>query len=57
MPSLEILSYAAWASSFIEKDTYPTPLEEPDAGSVTTKAVLTGPKSEKRVLRSVDVAV
>lgn len=37
--------------------TYPTPFEAFVAGSVTTKALLRGPMSEKRVLTSVEVAL
>ena len=57
MPSFRILLYADSASSFIEKETYPTPFETPVPCSVITKAERTGAISEKRVWRSTEVAV
>ena len=56
-PSCAILSKASCASSLIAKETYPTPFDTPEPGSRTTNADRTGARSEKSVLRSVDVAV
>ena len=52
-----MFSNALSASSFIEKVTYPTPLERPVPCSVTTKADLTGAISENKVCRSTEVVV
>lgn len=41
----------------IANETYPTPLDTPEPGSVTTKADRTGAISEKSVWRSTEVAV
>ena len=57
IPSSAIFANELSASSLIANETYPTPLDTPDPGSVTTNADRTGAMSEKRVWRSVEVAV
>ena len=52
-----MFSNALSASSFIEKVTYPTPLERPVPCSVTTKADFTGAISENKVCKSTEVVV